>query len=58
MCFPRSTKRPDCETILKQRNEWALSLSELKTKKDLESDAMKSNDDFFHIHFIKVKLNK
>ena len=55
MCSPRSTKRPDCKTILKERKEWAFSLNELKTKKDVESNAIKSNGDFFHIHFIKIK---
>ena len=58
MCSPRINKRPNCETILNERNEWALSLNELKTKKDVESNAIKSNDDFFHIHFLRVKLNK
>ena len=50
--------RPNCETILNERNEWALSLCELKTKIDVESNAMKSNDDLFHKRFIKVMLNK
>ena len=57
MCSPISTKRPDCETILKQRNEWALSLSELKTKNYIHLNEIKSNVEIFHKHFIKVKLN-
>ena len=44
--------RPDCEEILKRRNDWSLSWSEIKN--DFNALENKS-DETFHSNFIKMK---